>query len=118
LKVKLDENMPCDLEVALSFVDDVDTVGSEGLSGASDDEVWQAAQREHRFLVTQDLDFSDLRKFAPGTHAGLLLLRISNPSRRRLNERLHDLFRFEDVESWRGCFVVATDSKVRVREPQ
>lgn len=40
---------------ALGF--DVDTRGSEGLSGKSDAEVWAATQREGRFLVTHDLDY-------------------------------------------------------------
>ena len=33
-----------------------------------DDVVWSAAQAHGRFLVTQDLDVSDVRKYAPGTH--------------------------------------------------
>lgn len=107
--------MPSGADVALSFVDDVDTVEHEGLSGADDQTIWEAAQREGRFLVTQDLDFSDLRAFTPGTHHGVLLMRISNPSRRRLSARLFEIFQCEDVESWKGCFVVATDSKLRVR---
>jgi len=26
----------------------------------------------YRFLITQDLDFSDIRRFAPGTQPGLM----------------------------------------------
>lgn len=117
MRLKLDENMPYDLDMALSLFD-VDTVGSEGLTGACDEAVWDAAQKEGRVLVTQDLDFSDLRKFTPGTHAGILLLRISNPSRRRLKLRLDQILTSEDAASWSGCFVVATDSKLRVRRPK
>jgi predicted nuclease of predicted toxin-antitoxin system len=40
---------------------DVDTVKDEHLAGRPDSQVWQAAQNESRFLVTEDLDFSDLR---------------------------------------------------------
>lgn len=80
-----------------------------------DSTVWQAAQREGRFFVTQDLDFSDLRVFAPGTHCGRLLLRLGTPSRQKLNQRLEELLRLDDVETWGGAFVVATDSKLRVR---
>jgi hypothetical protein len=42
------------------------------------------AQRAGRFLVTQDLDFSDVRRFEPGSHHGLLLVRLP------------------DAEQWRG----------------
>lgn len=118
MKIKLDENVPSDLKIALSFVDDVDTVEEEGLQGANDNRVWEAAQREQRFLITQDLDFSDLRQFQPGTHHGILLIRLRSPSRRRLNERIVELLRLDDFQTWRGCFIVATDSKLRIRRPQ
>ena len=38
---------------------------------------WLAPQSGSRFLITQDLDFSDIRKFAPGTHHGLLLVQTT-----------------------------------------
>lgn len=94
-----------------------DTVQREGLSGQPDANVWQAAQGAGRFLITQDLDFSDLRKYQPGKHHGLLLVRLANPSRRALIERVSTLFAAEDVEGWQGCFVVATERKIRIRRP-
>lgn len=97
---------------------DVDTVADEGLCGALDETVFAAAQAEGRVLVTQDLDFSDMRRFLPGTHAGIILLRLRNPSRARLSERLLQLFQHRDVELWGGCFVVVTDFKLRVHWPQ
>ena len=75
MKIKLDENIPVDLAATLGESNDVDTVQSEGLQGRDDRTIWAAAQAEGRFLVTQDLDFSDLRQFLPGTHCGILLLR-------------------------------------------
>lgn len=45
----------------------IETAGEEGLTGRADADIWQAAQREGRILITQDLDFSDTRKFQPGT---------------------------------------------------
>jgi hypothetical protein len=59
--------------------------------------VWTAAQADGRFLVTQDLDFSDARKYAPGTHHGLLLVRLPQPGRTALFERVSTLFRTEAV---------------------
>ena len=115
MKIKLDENIPSDVMSSNVLQHDIDTVELEGLSGAVDATVWQAAQREGRFFVTQDLDFSDLRAFAPGTHNGLLLIRLRTPSRRVLTERLIELLSMEEAETWSGAFVVATDSKLRVR---
>jgi len=118
MKIKLDENLPVGLAVILSSLQhDVHTVGEENLSGRSDREVWEAAQRDARFLITQDLDFSDLRQFAPGTHHGILLVRLRSPDRQSLIRRIQDLFQHEDVSRWTGCFVVATGRKVRVVRP-
>lgn len=47
---------------------DVDTVPNEGLAGKDDGEVWTVTQAVGRFLITHGLDFSDERKYAPGTH--------------------------------------------------
>ncbi|MBI3405795.1 MAG: DUF5615 family PIN-like protein [Acidobacteria bacterium] len=118
MNVKLDENLPAELASTLKLMGhDVDTVQEEDLTGCPDAEIWRTAQAEGRFLITQDLDFSDVRRFAPGTHAGILLVRLSSPSRNELIERVGALFQTENVNGWRGCFVVATERKVRVIHP-
>ena len=118
MKIKLDENLPTALVGILAETGhDVDTAPSEGLTGRPDPEVWQATQDATRFLVTQDLDFSDIRRYQPGIHHGLLLVRLAEPSRRRLIERVQHLFATEAVETWQRCFVVATDRKIRIRRP-
>jgi predicted nuclease of predicted toxin-antitoxin system len=118
MKIKLDENIPTSARALLaSLGHDADSVMEEGLAGQSDSPVWQAAQIAGRFFVTQDLDFSDLRRFAPGSHHGILLLRLQNPTREELRARLETLFQTETADDWAGCFVVATDHKVRVRCP-
>ena len=118
MRLKLDENIPATLApdlVALGH--DTDTVMAEGLTGKPDPDVWAAAQREQRFLITQDLDFSDVRQYAPGTHYGLLLVRLTRPGRLAVANKLRSLFTTEDVGAWAGCFVVATDHKLRIRRP-
>lgn len=118
MRLKLDENLPASLVADLAALGhDVNTVHQEGLQGSPDSVVFAAAQREQRALITQDLDFSDLRQFAPGSHEGLLLVRLAKPSIAALRRRLSAVFRDEDVESWQHCFVVLTDRKIRVRRP-
>ena len=115
MKIKLDENLPAHLAVILTNLGhDVHTVGEENLTGKSDREVWEAAQRDARFLITQDLDFSDARRFAPGTHCGILLVRLHSPDRRSLIMRVEEVFQQEDVSDWEGCFVLVTERKTRV----
>jgi predicted nuclease of predicted toxin-antitoxin system len=116
MKIKLDENLPRRLASRLAGMGhDVQTVGEEGIAGRVDPVVWEAAQRETRFLITQDMDFSNAQSFVPGSHYGILLIRLRTPSRRALIQRVEDLFREEDVAQWARCFVVATERKVRVR---
>jgi predicted nuclease of predicted toxin-antitoxin system len=115
MRIKLDENLPTGLSPLLRTLGhDVSTVEDEGLSGKVDFDIWQAVQTEGRFLITQDLDFSDLRRFAPGTHQGILLVRLHSPSRRSLSERIMAVFAAEAVETWRECFVIVSSRKIRV----
>ena len=119
MKIKLDENLPVRLAMLLGeFGHDVHTLREEHLAGHDDREIWEAAQTEARFLITQDLDFSDLRKFTPGSHCGMLLIRLHSPNRSNLIERIVELFRKEPVEEWAGCFVVATERKIRLLKPK
>jgi predicted nuclease of predicted toxin-antitoxin system len=118
MRIKLDENVPADLVSDLAALGhDVDTAPSEGLAGHDDPDVWAAAQAVERVLITQDLDFSDVRMFAPGTHHGLILVRLREPSRSRLRARVLAIFRGEAIETWHRCLVVVSDRKVRVRRP-
>ena len=118
MKFKLDENLPLQIAAEIrARMHDVDTVGEEDLTGRLDVDIWQAAQREGRILITQDLDFSDTRKFQPGTHHGIVLIRLQSPSRRNLIIRATELFEAENVSGWAGCFVVVTERKIRVKRP-
>jgi predicted nuclease of predicted toxin-antitoxin system len=118
VKIKLDENLPARLVPVLNALShQTDAVYDENLSGHDDRAVWHAAQDEGRFLITQDLDFSDARRYTPGTHHGLLLIRLRDPGREALLRRICGLFKNERVETWIGCLVVATDRKLRIRRP-
>jgi predicted nuclease of predicted toxin-antitoxin system len=87
VKLKLDENIPQSAATRLAALGyDVDTVLDEQLGGRSDEHVWAAAQEEGRFLVTHDLDFSDTRKFEPGEHAGVLIVRLPDSEQWRVGD--------------------------------
>jgi len=118
MKAKLDENLLLQIATRLRQLGhDIHTTQQENLSGCDDSELWAQAQREGRTLITQDLDFSDSRRFTLGTHHGVVLVRLHSPSRLRLVERLGEVFQGEAVSEWAGCFVVVTDQKIRVRRP-
>lgn len=119
MKIKLDENLPFRLATSLKNLGhDVHTVRDERMEGRTDSEIWEAAQKESRLLITQDLDFSDSRRFAPGSHGGILLVRLRTPRRRELIELVEQVFQNEHTDEWAGCFVVATERKIRVVLPK
>ena len=61
MRIKLDENLPGRLVALLTQRGhDVDTVPVEGIAGKDDAIVWRAAQSDRRFLVTQDLEGSNI----------------------------------------------------------
>lgn len=118
MKIKLDENLPARLVHTLAqYGHEVDTVMEEGITGRDDTTVWETAQKAGCFLITQDLDFSDIRRFTPGTHYGVLLVRLRIPGRNALFRRIKALLDTEDLENWQRCLVVVTEHKVRIRNP-
>ncbi len=116
MKIKLDENMPGRLAALLAELGhDVDTVLQEGLTGKPDYEVWRATCAEGRFLITQDLDFSDATIFEPGSHGGILLVRLRDPGRQALLEHITLLFKTEDISCWERRLVITTEKKIRIK---
>ena len=96
---------------------DPDRVHDQGLSGASDETVWQRVCEERRFFITLDLDFSDVRRFPPGTHPGILLLRPRTASHNTVMEVLDRVLRERSLDLLRGCLTVASESYTRIRRP-
>ncbi len=118
MRFKVDENLPAVLaDLLREFRHEAETSPDEGLTGQEDEAIWAATIASERFLITQDLDFSDVRRFAPGTHPGLLLIRLHHPSRTGIIRRMREVLQTQNMESWKGCLVVVTEHKVRVRRP-
>ena len=119
MKIKIDENIPHSILPTLkAHGHDPDTVDDEGLRGHADHQVWAGAQRDNRFLITQDLDFSDHRKHPPGSHHGLLIIRLREPGRLALHRYIEVLLGEYDLNTWSRCLVIGTEHKVRVRHPE
>jgi predicted nuclease of predicted toxin-antitoxin system len=90
VKFKLDENMPADLATHLREArHEVADVMEEGLAGEDDQPVLAAATAEGRILLTFDLDFANVRRYAPGTHAGIVVFRLHDRARHLPVNDLH-----------------------------
>lgn len=119
MKVKIDENLAAAHKRVLEQAGhDVHDVHDEGARGVADRELWQRVTREGRLLVTADHDFSDVRVFPPGAHAGILLLRTGHPSIRTISAILERVVRDPGgLDALAGCLAVADDVRTRVRRP-
>jgi predicted nuclease of predicted toxin-antitoxin system len=118
VRIKLDENLPLALQGGLGALGhDVHSVFDENLAGEPDDKIWHACSLEDRFLITQDLDFSDTRKYPPGTHAGIMILRVADDSRENLIRLVFQAFAEHDISAFQHALVVVTDVKIRIRQP-
>ena len=78
MKFKLDENLPASAAAILASAGhDADTVIAEHLAGASDPDVVTAASAVGRVLITLDRGMGDIRAYPPGSHAGIVVLRLA-----------------------------------------
>jgi Domain of unknown function (DUF5615) len=68
-------------------------------------------------FVTLDLDFSNLRRYQPGTHPGILLIRARSRSASAVTEVLARVIAEKSLEDLRGCLAVASLSFTRIRRP-
>ena len=68
MRVKIDENLPVQLKrLFTESGHDAATVLDEGMGGATDAEVKRVCTDEERVLVTQDMDFADIRAYPQGS---------------------------------------------------
>jgi predicted nuclease of predicted toxin-antitoxin system len=118
VKLKLDENLPHDLATALRREGhDVHTVVDEQLAGESDPVVVAAATDEGRILLTLDRGIGDLRRYPPGSHAGILVLRPGAQDPESILALIQRLMRTHPLDELRGCVVIVEPRKVRIRRP-
>lgn len=86
----------------------------ESVRGAADEAILARAQQESRVLVTQDKDFGELA-FRHGLTAqcGVILFRLQGQDP---DADIHRMIAvIESRADWNGCFVVATDDRLRIR---
>ena len=119
MRFKLDENLDVRAEAALSAAGhDVATVVGQGLGGALDPVIAETVRTEGRILVTLDRGFADLRAYPPGTHPGIVVLRVRRQGLPSVTAALELLAAYDGLAGIGGCTVIVTDASVRVRRPE
>ena len=116
MKIKVDENLPKSiLAILVDSGNDAMDVYSQGMSGWKDDDLWSAIQIEDRFLITADKGFADIRKYKPGSHAGVLLLRPDQDGIKPLTDLLNRVLQTVEISSLASTITVATSANLRIR---
>ena len=116
----VDESLPRAVTRTLASMghDTVD-VRDAGLRGATDDAIARTASVEGRIVVAGDTDFANALRFPPGTHPGIIVLRLPNAwTSRERAERLTAALDPTLVEELSGAIVIIEPSRVRRIAPK
>jgi predicted nuclease of predicted toxin-antitoxin system len=119
VKVKLDENITSAAVAVLKQAGHVvDTVADEGLTGAVDSLVIDSCRSEERLLVTFDVGFGDIRAYPPGSHHGIVLLRLADQRPDITLDTLRRLLLGHALDDFAGAVVVVSADRVRIRRSE
>lgn len=115
MRLLTNENIPASVVVLLrSRGHDVLSV-KESFRGSSDDAILARAQQDARVLVTQDKDFGELAfRRRAAAQRGVILFRLQGQDPDLDIARMVAVI--ECRADWDGCFAVATDDRLRIRQ--
>jgi len=114
----LDEDLsPRSAEYLRTIGYDAVHVREVGLKGSSDQAVLAFARSEGRILVTRDRDFADIRRYPPGSHAGIVRLKIPHPTAQATSAVLGRLLNRLGREDFTQNLVVTDGHRYRIRRP-
>ena len=117
LRFKLDEHLPrAAVRLLAGAGHDAHTVEEESLAGSSDADLIAACTREGRILVALDLDFTDIRRYTPGSHPGIWVLRPERQSIERTLQALRITLTLLDSERPDRRLWIVEPGRVRIRE--
>lgn len=118
MRFKFDENFPEVVRTDLAALGhDVATCAEEGLTGGSDPNLAAHASNESRILLTCDLDFSDIRRYPPGSHAGIVLFRLHLQAIPACRRAILDALSALPENDFVGNLVIIEDARIRIRRP-
>ena len=119
MKLKLDENLPHDLTADLAGRGhDVHTVHDERLAGQPDPVVVGTAASEGRMVLTLDRGVGDLRRYPPGSHAGVVVRRPTTQDPVSVIELVARFLSAYSLDDLHGCTVIVEPDRIRIRRPE
>jgi predicted nuclease of predicted toxin-antitoxin system len=117
VRIKIDENIGA---VGIRFLresgHDVATVYDQGLSGCTDDHLFEVCVAETRTLITLDRDFGHVTRFPPEQAADIVILELGgSASLQLLRDRLNDFLAIAHSRPVSGELWIVEPGRVRVR---
>lgn len=113
---KIDENIPTDLaELMASHGYDVKTVYDQQLQGVEDLILMGRCDEENRILITLDTDFSDITLYPPEKHAGVLVLRLGNQSKKNILDVFRRIIPALEREPIKHHLWIVEETVIRIR---
>jgi predicted nuclease of predicted toxin-antitoxin system len=88
-----------------------------GGSNLSDSEIFELANKEHRIVITFDLDFGEIAAAALESGSGVALLRLRLAQQSYLWDRLRAGITAAGWAMEVGAVVLIGDARVRIRHP-
>src|SRR4051794_19768579 len=119
MHIKVDEDLPLDVaDVLRARGYESSTVREQALGGTKDPVLWRTVQQHGQFLVTADKGFGDLRKYPPGSHGGVLVLRPAEDGIQPLLDLMYQvLSTVPNLRMLEGLLAVASHQGLRIRRP-
>lgn len=112
-----------DMPVSPTLLDVLQQYGHEGVhayqigkSRASDQELLHIARREHRIIITADLDFPRLLALSSAKGPALILFRGGNYSDDEMRKLLERVFKNVDSEVLKCSICVVDKKRIRITQ--
>jgi predicted nuclease of predicted toxin-antitoxin system len=119
MRFKLDENIPSEAhDLLVSLGHDSSSVLRQGLGGATDETLYALCLREERALITLDLDFADIRTYAPAQSPGTIVSRLQQQSRSSVVDALRRVIGLLASEPLTRQLWIVEDARIRIREQE
>jgi len=117
MKFKVDENLPQQVcNVLEEAGHQAVAVHHQHLEGAPDNKIIEICKSEERCLITMDRHFEDLLRYPPGTHYGIIVLRLENLSMSYVLHRIQSILSHVSEFSLSGQLWIVEPGRIRIKK--
>ena len=106
------------IEYLKNIGNDVLSIRDAGLSGISDDEVFQIACKEKRIIITMDKDFARMLRFPPEKCGGIIVVKIYKHTVDETLDIFKKLFASIQEKYVHEKLTIVTPEGIRSRKPR